>query len=142
MCRCGNRGCLETVASPTVIVDLLSRGRSTPVRVTDLADLVRSGDPGTLRMIEDAGDAIGRALTSAVMLLNPELIVVGGDLVVAGDVLFDPLRRILARRTMLSQRRTLRIVPSTLGDSAGVRGAAALVLDTFPERLGLERTAG
>jgi predicted NBD/HSP70 family sugar kinase len=142
MCRCGNRGCLETVASPTVIADLLSRGRSAPVRVADLADLVRDRDTGALRMIEDAGEAVGRALSSAVMLLNPELIVVGGDLVVAGDALFAPLRRVLGRHTMDSQRRKLRIVPSSLGDSAGARGAAALVLDTVPERLGLERTAG
>jgi predicted NBD/HSP70 family sugar kinase len=137
MCRCGNRGCLETVASSTAIAELLSRGRPSPVRTDDLAELVRLGDRGTLRMIEDAGEAVGRALALTVMLLNPELIVVGGDLVVAGDTLFEPLRRILVRNTMCAQNRALRIVPSTLGDSAGVRGAAALVLDTVPERLGL-----
>jgi predicted NBD/HSP70 family sugar kinase len=75
------------------------------------------------------------------MMLNPELIVVGGDLVVAGDALFEPMRRLLGRNTMGSQNRTLRVVPSALGDSAGVRGAAALVLDTVPERLGLDPPA-
>jgi len=135
MCRCGSRGCLETVASPAAIVDLLNRGRSVEVSVADLGDLVRDEDPGALRMIEDAGEAVGRALASAVLLLNPELIVVGGDLVAAGDVLFTPLRKALGRHTMRSLHRRLRIVPSALGDSAGVRGAAALVLDTVPERL-------
>jgi predicted NBD/HSP70 family sugar kinase len=141
MCRCGNRGCLETVASPTAIAELLSRGRPSPVSTADLAELVRLGDRGTLRMIEDAGEAVGRALALTVMLLNPELIVVGGDLVVAGDTLFEPLRRILVRNTICAQNRALRIVLSALGDSAGVRGAAALVLDTVPERLGLDPPA-
>jgi predicted NBD/HSP70 family sugar kinase len=135
ICRCGRRGCLETVASPTAIAELLSRGRPSPVRVADLAELVRTGDSGAVRMIEDAGEAVGRALASAVMLLNPELIVIGGDLVAAEDVLLEPLRRTLQRDTMHAQHQALRVVASTLGDSAGVRGAAALVLDTLPERL-------
>lgn len=137
VCRCGNRGCLETVASPTAIADLLSRGRGQPVSGADLAELLRAGDRGTLRAIEDAGEAVGRALAMTVMLLNPELIVVGGDLVTAGEALFEPIRRTIGRNTMSSQHNTLRIVSGALGDSAGVLGAAALVLDTVPERLGL-----
>lgn len=137
VCRCGNRGCLETVASPTAIAGLLTRSWGRPVSGSDLADLLRAGDRGTLRAVGDAGDAVGRALAATVMLLNPELIVVGGDLVTAGEALFEPMRRTLARNTMSSHTESLRIVPSTLGDSAGVRGAAALVLDSLPERLGL-----
>jgi predicted NBD/HSP70 family sugar kinase len=167
VCRCGNRGCLETVASPTAIADLLSRGRGEAVSGADLAGLLGAGDRGALRAIEDAGEAVGRALAMTVMLLNPELIVVGGDLVSAvltkadlvsadvdradvdradvdraslaraGDALFEPMRRAIGRNTMTSQHRTLKIVPGALGDSAGVLGAAALVLETVPERLGL-----
>jgi predicted NBD/HSP70 family sugar kinase len=142
VCRCGNRGCLETVASPTAIADLLGRGRGQPVSGTNLAELLREGDRGTLRAIEDAGEAVGRALAMTVMLLNPELIVVGGDLVTAGDALFEPMRRTIGRNTMSSQHKSLRIVPGALGDSAGVLGAAALVLDTVPERLGLAPAEG
>lgn len=141
ICRCGSRGCLETVASPTAIAELLGRGRPNPVRVAELGELVHAGDRGAVRMIEDAGEAVGRALAPVVMLLNPELIVIGGDLVAAGDVLLDPLRRTLERDTMRAQQQALRVVASTLGDSAGVRGAAALVLDTVPERLGLDLPA-
>jgi predicted NBD/HSP70 family sugar kinase len=136
VCRCGNRGCLETVASPTAIADLLTRSWNRPVSGTDLADLLRTGDRGTLRAVEDAGDAVGRALAFTVMLLNPELIVVGGDLAAAGEALFEPMRRSLMRSTMTSHADPLRIVPGSLGDDAGVRGAAALVLATAPERLG------
>jgi predicted NBD/HSP70 family sugar kinase len=138
VCRCGNRGCLETVASPPAIAGLLSRSWGRPVTTSELVDLLRAGDRGTLRALEDAGDAVGRALATAVMLLNPELIVVGGDLAAAGEVLFEPMRRTLARNIMASHIEPLRIVPSTLGDSACVRGAAALVLGSVPERLGLD----
>lgn len=137
VCRCGNRGCLETVASPTAIAGLLARSWNRPVAGADLPDLLRAGDRGTLRAVQDAGDAVGRALAATVMLLNPEMIVVGGELAAAGDALFEPMRRALARNTMGSHTEALRIVPSALGDSAGVRGAAALVLDAIPERLGL-----
>jgi predicted NBD/HSP70 family sugar kinase len=142
VCRCGNRGCLETVASPTAIAALLARSWRRPVSDTDLADLLRSGDRGTLRAIEDAGDAVGRVLAPAVMLLNPELIVIGGDLASVGEALFEPIRRTIARSIMSSHARALRIVASTLGDSAGVRGAAALVLDSAPERLSTESPHG
>jgi predicted NBD/HSP70 family sugar kinase len=135
VCRCGNRGCLETVASPTAIAALLARSWGRPVGSAELPDLLRAGERGTLRAVEDAGEAVGRALASAVMLLNPELIVVGGDLVTAGEALLEPMRRALGRATMSSQHKSLRIVPGALGDSAGVLGAAALVLDTVPERL-------
>ncbi|HEY3610756.1 MAG TPA: ROK family transcriptional regulator [Pseudonocardiaceae bacterium] len=136
LCRCGNRGCLETVASPTAIADLLARSWGRPVDTADLPELLRTGDRGTRRAVQDAGDAVGRALALAVTLVNPSLIVVGGDLVTAGEVLFEPMRRALDRQTMSSHTSALRIVPSALGDSAGVRGAAALVLDSAPERLG------
>lgn len=135
LCRCGNRGCLETVASPTAIAEQLGRGRGEPVH--DIDALLAAGDRGTLRAIEDAGEAVGRALAMTVMLLNPELIVVGGDLVSAGEALFEPMRRTISRTIMRSQQNSLRIVPGALGDSAGVLGAAALVLDTVPERLGV-----
>lgn len=142
VCRCGNRGCLETVASPTAIAALLARSWGRPVSDTDLADLLRSGDRGTLRAIEDAGDAVGRVLAPAVMMLNPELIVIGGDLASVGEALFEPMRRTIARSIMSSHARVLRIVASTLGDSAGVRGAAALVLDSAPERLSMDPPYG
>ena len=135
VCRCGNRGCLETIASPQAIAGLLARSWGRSVGCQDLIDLLRSGDRGTVRAIEDAGDAVGRALANAVIVLNPELIVVGGEMAAAHDHLFEPMRRAIARNTMSSHAESLRIVPSTLGDNAGVRGAAALILEGAPEAL-------
>jgi len=135
VCRCGNRGCLETIASPPAIAGLLARSWGRPVASQDLIGLLRSGDRGTVRAIEDAGAAVGGALAAAVMVLNPELIVVGGELAAVGDYLFEPMRRAIARDIMSSHAESLRIVPSALGDNASVRGAAALILEGAPEAL-------
>ena len=137
LCRCGNRGCLETVASPPAIADLLTRSWGRRVGPAELLDLLRSADRGTARAIEDAGHAVGRALAVAVTMLNPRLIVVGGDLAAARETLFEPMRRVIERSTMPCHAESLRIVPSALGDSAGVRGAAALVLERAAETLAL-----
>lgn len=136
ICRCGNRGCLETVASPAAIAKLLSAtGSGEPASTTELIDLVRNGDRGAIRAMEDAGDAVGRALAQAVTIVNPELVVIGGELAAAGDVLVAPIRRAVQRNAMSWHTSDLRVVPGALGDSAGVRGAAALVLANAPERL-------
>jgi predicted NBD/HSP70 family sugar kinase len=135
LCRCGNRGCLETVASPPAVAELLERSWGRSVRAADLPALLAARDRGTLRAIGDAGDAVGRALAIAVMLLNPRTIVVGGELAAAGEELFDPMRRAIARNTMVSHADALTVVRSALGDSACVRGAAALVLERVPETL-------
>jgi predicted NBD/HSP70 family sugar kinase len=137
LCRCGNRGCLETIASPPAIADLLARSWGRPVTTADLPELLRTADRGTARAVEDAGDAVGRVLAITVMMLNPEMIVVGGELAAARETLFEPMRRTINRNTMVCHAESLRIVPSELGDSAGVRGAAALVLEGAPEILAL-----
>jgi predicted NBD/HSP70 family sugar kinase len=135
VCRCGNRGCLETVASPTAISALLSRSWGHTVTTTDLATLIEDRDPGALRAVEDAGSAVGQALAAIVMTLNPRLILVGGELAAAGDLLLDPMRRALKRDTVAAHHRGLEIAVSALGDSAAARGAAALVLADAPQHL-------
>lgn len=135
LCRCGNRGCLETIASPAAIATLLSRSWERTVTRTDLARLINERDRGALRAIDDAGDAIGQALATTVMTLNPRLILVGGELAAAGDVLLDSIRRALQRNTVASHHRPIEIAVSALGDSAAVRGAAALILADAPKHL-------
>jgi predicted NBD/HSP70 family sugar kinase len=110
-----------------------SLGRT--VTVDELLALVRDGHRGALRAVQDAGDAVGRALAVTVTLLNPQLVVVGGELAAAGETLFTPMRRAIERHAMSPHAANLRIVAGALGDSACVRGAAALVLAEAPERL-------
>jgi len=135
ICRCGNRGCLETVASPAAVARLLSRSWSRTVTTGELIELIDAADRGALRALGDAADAIGRALAATIMILNPQQVVVGGELAAAGEALLEPLRQAIQRNTMRSHLRSLDVTAGDLGDSAGVRGAAALVLIDAPQRL-------
>jgi predicted NBD/HSP70 family sugar kinase len=135
VCRCGNRGCLETIASPTAIAALLSRSWGRPVTSAELIALLRAGDRGAVRALQDAGETVGRTLAMTVMTLNPRIVVVGGELAAAGDVLLEPIRRTLQRNSVTGQQRELQVMVSALGDSASARGAAALVLAETPQLL-------
>ncbi|SHN20149.1 ROK family transcriptional regulator [Actinacidiphila paucisporea] len=135
ICRCGNRGCLETVASPVAIARLLTQSWGRHVAARDLPGLIRQRNTGALRAVRDAGDAVGRALSTLVTLLNPRLIVVGGDLASAGEDLLEPLRAGVRRHTLPSAARGVEIVTGGLGDGAEVRGAAGLVLAGAPHLL-------
>ncbi len=126
VCHCGNRGCLETVASTSVMMELLgSRG---PVSTADIVRNALSGDPATLRVLDDAGAAIGRGLSSIANLLNPEVIVIGGPLAGLGEILLAPIRRGLLRHSVPIIGEATSVVMSSLGDRAEALGAAALVL--------------
>ena len=74
ICRCGNRGCLETVASPVAVAALLEQSTGTAVSVARLLELVAAGDRGARHAVADAGEAVGRALSMLVNSLNPELL--------------------------------------------------------------------
>ena len=135
ICRCGNRGCLETVASPVAIARLLADSWHQPITPADLPRLIAASDRGTLRAIDDAGTAVGTALATLVTLFNPELVVIGGDLAHAGELLFAPIRRAIRRYALPSVAEQVSVVPGELGEQAEVRGAAALVLATAPTAL-------
>jgi predicted NBD/HSP70 family sugar kinase len=132
ICRCGNRGCLETVASPVAIARLLADSWGRQVAPGDLPDLIRQRNTGALRAIRDAGDAVGRALSTLVTLLNPRLIVIGGDLAGAADDILDPIRAAVRRHTLPSASEGLHILATTLAPTTEVRGAAALLLSDAP----------
>jgi predicted NBD/HSP70 family sugar kinase len=127
-CRCGNRGCFEAAASTSVMVEALGRGRSTPHTTADIVRDALAGETATLRMLEDAGRAAGRALASVVNLLNPEVIVVGGPLAELGELILEPIRRGLLRWAMPLAGASTTLMVSSLGPRAEALGAAALVL--------------
>jgi predicted NBD/HSP70 family sugar kinase len=135
ICRCGNRGCLETVASPVAVAALLQRSTGTPVSVARLLELVEADDRGARRAVGDAGEAVGRALSMLVNILNPELIVVGGDLAPAGAVLLDPIKAAIERHGVAPAAGAVRVTAGTLGDRAEVLGAAGLILAQSPHAL-------
>jgi predicted NBD/HSP70 family sugar kinase len=135
ICRCGSRGCLEAVASPVAVAALLERSTAKPVSVKRLLELVDEGDRGARRAVADAGEAVGRAMSMLVNVLNPEMIVVGGDLAHAGPVLLDPIATEIERHSVAPAVAAVRVVRGMLGERAEVLGAAALILANSPRTL-------
>jgi glucokinase-like ROK family protein len=139
VCRCGNRGCLETVAATGALVDLLRRSHGDELTVDAMLEAARGGDLGCRRVIHDAGRALGQVVATLLNVLNPELLVVGGDLAGAGDLLLDGVRESVGRAALPEAARRAEVVAGVLGDRAQVLGALALVVSeadrTFPTRL-------
>jgi predicted NBD/HSP70 family sugar kinase len=128
VCRCGNRGCLETLASTRAIAALLSESRGEPVSTRRLLELCAAGDAAAQRLIADAGRALGVAVANLCNLVNPECVIIGGDLSAAGDILLEPIREVVSRIAIPSAAASLEIVPGVLGERAEMLGALALVL--------------
>ena len=128
VCRCGNRGCLETVASTRAILDLLRPARAEQLTIEQAVAHARAGDRACQRVIGDAARAIGVVVAQVCNVLNPAKVIVGGDLSAAGDVLLDPLRDEVARHAVPAAGGDVEIVAGVLGRRAEVLGAAALVL--------------
>jgi predicted NBD/HSP70 family sugar kinase len=128
VCRCGNVGCLEAVAGGAALLSRLS-GRAADL--TSLTALARAGDPDVVTLIREAGRQVGEVLAAAINLLNPALVVLGGDLAAAYEPLIAGVREVVYRRSTALATRQLRIEPSKLGDAAGLLGCATLVLDNI-----------
>jgi predicted NBD/HSP70 family sugar kinase len=128
VCRCGNRGCVETVARTDVITSSISAGRGRELTVSEVIDLARAGDPPAQRVIGDAGRYIGVAVANLCNLLNPQRVIVGGELSVAGEVLLGPLSDSLSRYAIPTAAADVSVVTGELGKRAEVMGALALVL--------------
>jgi predicted NBD/HSP70 family sugar kinase len=128
ICRCGNRGCLETVASAAALLDALRPLHGPDVTLQRAIALARAGDAGCSRLFGDAGRAVGRAVGAICNIVNPELVIVGGEMSVVGDVLVDGVREGIARSTIPAIGRDADVVVGRLGERAEVLGAIGLVL--------------
>lgn len=128
VCRCGNRGCLETVAGVGALTRALRHSYRPAATVGELVELCESSDIGACRVVADAGGAVGQALASVCRVLDPGLVIVGGELAAAGDLLLDAIREVLDQRTSPAIGHPYEVVRGALGDKAEVLGAAALAM--------------
>lgn len=126
VCRCGNRGCLETFVGAPMLLGLLRTSHGPDITLREMLARAAEGDAGCQRVISDAGRAIGVAVANLCNLVNPEMVVVGGELASAGDVLLDPLREVVGRFAIPAS--VPDIACGVLGERAEVLGALALVL--------------
>ncbi len=136
VCECGGRGCLNTLANADAITQNLWRSHHDRLSIADVIKLAQMGDVGCRRVIADAGRHIGLATANMYNLLDPELIVLGGNLAPAGEILLGPLRESMARRAIHAGEVLPPVVVGALNEHVVVvQGAAAAVLidaDAFP----------
>jgi predicted NBD/HSP70 family sugar kinase len=128
VCRCGNRGCLETVASGPALLNLLRPAHDESLTLAGMLELAAAGDLGTQRVINDAGRAIGQALGDLCNSLNPAMIVVGGDVSAAGAPLLDGIRETVDRYAQPGAAQAVTVTRGVLGERAEVLGALTLVI--------------
>lgn len=127
MCRCGNTGCLEAVASGPAIASRLRAKGVEANTIVDILELVEAGNMVAASELRQAGRMIGDTLASCVSLLNPSVIVLGGVLSRAGDHLLAGVRERVYTRSLPLATGDLQILTSGTGRDAAVAGAAVMV---------------
>jgi predicted NBD/HSP70 family sugar kinase len=126
LCRCGNRGCLDTFVGSEAVLRSL-RPSHGDLSLRDVIHRALDGEPGCVRVLGDAGDHLGAALANVVNLLNPEVVALGGQLARVGDILLNPMRRAIERRAIPSAVHSLTVRTGELvPENADVLGALAL----------------
>lgn len=128
ICRCGNRGCLETVAGAATLLRLLHRRHGDDLTTLGLVELARKGDVGARRVLIDAGRAIGRSLADLCNVLGPERLVIGGDLGGTDSAVLDGIRESLGRFALPAVVSSVRLVGGELGGRAELLGGLSLVI--------------
>jgi glucokinase len=138
-CGCGSQGCLEAFASGPAITAMalkaITQGRTTSIaqlvsydlnKVTPevIARAARAGDPIARDIYERAGFYIGIGVANLIAVLSPQMVVIGGGVAQAGDLLFEPIRRTVRERVYVTPVERVQIVPAQLGTDAGLIGAA------------------
>ena len=127
LCRCGNYGCLEALASGPAIAAALRSAGLDAARGPDVAALAAHGNPEAIHALRQAGRDVGDVLATVVNLLNPSVIVVGGSIGGAGEYLVAGVREVVYRRSLPLATSQLRIGLSRAGDQSAILGASQLV---------------
>ncbi|MFF2197787.1 ROK family protein, partial [Streptomyces sp. NPDC058157] len=127
-CGCGQYGCLETLASASAVSRAWAAASGDPgADAADCAKAVESGDARAEEVWQAAIGALADGLVTAITLLDPSTLIIGGGLAEAGETLFTPLRTAVGERVTF--QRLPEIVPAALGDTAGCLGAGLLAWD-------------
>jgi glucokinase len=152
LCHCGNRGCLEVIAGGHAIAASAIRvvssgggelirtqvgGRIDEITARVVVEAARAGDSAARHLLEEAGRYVGIAVASVANLLDPEIVIIGGGVAGAGDLLFGEIEKTLKERAFTTMVASPSVVPSALGENASAVGAAALVLSEVVVKRGL-----
>lgn len=148
VCTCGNRGCLEAFAGGAAIArkatEAVQRGQRTlleelaatrPIAAADVMAAARRGDLLAQRIVAEAGSHLGTAIASMVNLFNPSMVVVGGGVAMIGDLLLEPIRTTVQKRSLMVASRAVRISTALLGRRSCAMGAVVQALSLVLHRL-------
>jgi glucokinase-like ROK family protein len=152
ICSCGNRGCLEAFAGGIAIVrkanEAVRRGLRTQLTDTinspdfsakDVISAARRGDLVSQRIVMEAGMHLGTAIASMVNLLNPDIVIIGGSISQIGDLLLEPIRSAVNKRSLLPASRSVRITAALLGHRSCAMGAVVQAISIAIHRMVEER---
>ena len=136
-CACGNRGCLEAVASGRAIARDLTNSGVPAATPSDVVRLAKDGDLQAIQAVRQAGRDLGEVLTTCVSLMNPALILIGGTMAQAAEHLVAGVREVVYARSIPLSTEHLMIAPSRAAGDAAILGAAQLAIDAAlsPERI-------
>lgn len=147
-CKCGNKGCLEALASgnaiaktamdavikdPDSIILKLSNNDTNSIEAKEVFDAAKLGDKTARKIVDDAIQYIGIGLASYINLMDPDMIILAGAVVNAGDIFIDGLKKVIKERQMKFAGRKVKIQVSKLGVNATSMGAASIILKKFIE---------
>ena len=141
ICHCGKKGCLETEISGRALSrklrEALAQGKTSILPAKEdideyaIIDAVNKEDALCIELIEQAGAEMGRQIANLINIFNPEAVVVGGSLLTAGDYYFQPLVQAVRKYSLRLLNKNVKILKSTLGEQAGVRGACLLARKNY-----------
>jgi predicted NBD/HSP70 family sugar kinase len=140
LCRCGNYGCLEALASGPALAAELDRQGVPAATGSDVLRLVGQGNLQAIQVLRQAGRDVGDVLATVVNLLNPSVVVIGGSLAQAGEHLMAGVREVVYRRSLPLATAHLRIALSLAGERAGILGASQMVTQHVLSPASIEAT--
>ena len=128
VCRCGNRGCLEAIASGTAVARQLREAGLAATSIAEVNELVKAGNVTAIDAVRQAGRDLGDVLTTCVSFINPEVIAIGGSMSGAGEHLLAGVREVVYQHSMPLATERLQIVTARATDTAGLIGASMLAI--------------
>jgi glucokinase len=123
LCTCGNLGCVETLCNAPWLIRQSSQATDAKMVI----DAAKEGDVAAKNIFDRYVDQLSSAIVSCTNLLDPEVVALGGGVSLAGEFLFAPLREQVLRKSFFHH--PYKIVPATLGNDAGIIGAAMLAIN-------------
>jgi predicted NBD/HSP70 family sugar kinase len=136
-CRCRKRGCIEAyVADYRILQSAIDAGKEgkwqcdslSSLTIEEVTDIARKGEPALRNIFKKGGEILGLGISGLAQIFNPEKVIIAGEGVRAGDLLFKPMHKMIKKHTTPDMYDTLQIVIQKWQDTDWARGAASMAL--------------